>query len=84
MDWSQAVLQASLAIVKATHAFVDLYKIGRANYLKEITRTTDWRRYTIRMIELCNRLDVQHYIKKDLQVHLPAGYHNPLRVPQHH
>jgi hypothetical protein len=24
------------------------------------------------------------YIKRDLQRHLPAGYHNPLRVPQHH
>jgi hypothetical protein len=25
-----------------------------------------------------------HYIKRDLQGFLPAGYHNPLRVPQHH
>jgi len=36
-------VESSLAIVKATHGFVDFYKIGRANYLKEITRTTDWR-----------------------------------------
>jgi DNA repair photolyase len=77
-------VEASLAIVQATHRFVDLFKVGRANYVKEITRTTDWRDYTLRMIELLNRLGAQHYIKQDLQSFLPAGYPNPLRVPQHH
>jgi hypothetical protein len=77
-------IEASLAIVKATHPFVDLYKVGRANYLKEITRTTDWRDYTLRMIDLLGRLGKAHYIKKDLQSYLPRGYVNPLRVPQHH
>lgn len=77
-------VEASLEIVRATHGFVDLYKIGKANYLKEITRTTDWRDYTLRMIDLCQSLGVKHYIKRDLQEWLPAGYYNPLRVPQHH
>lgn len=76
-------VEASLEIVRETHGFVDLYKIGRANYLKEITRTTDWRDYTVRMIELCQSLGVRHYIKRDLQPYLPAGYHNPMRVEQH-
>lgn len=76
-------IEASLAIVEATHGFVDLYKVGRANYLKEITRTTDWRDYTLRMVDLLNRLGACHYIKKDLQPFLPAGYPNPLRVKQH-
>ena len=77
-------VDASLAIVRETHSYVDLFKIGRANYLGSITKTTDWRDYTLRMIELCQRLGVRHYIKKDLQPYLPAGYPNPLRVPQHH
>lgn len=77
-------VEASLAVVEATHGFVDLYKVGRANYLKEITRTTDWRDYTLRMIDLLNRLGKKHYIKLDLQPFLPADYYNPLRVPQHH
>jgi Radical SAM superfamily len=77
-------VDASLAIVQATHEFVDLLKIGRANYLKEITRTTDWESYTHRMIDLCNKLGVAHYIKRDLQPFLPKGYPNPLRVQQHH
>lgn len=76
-------LEASLAIVEATHEFVDLYKVGRVNYLP-MTQTTDWEGYTHRMIELLNRLGARHYIKKDLQKYLPPGYPNPLRVPQHH
>lgn len=77
-------VEASLAIVEATWPFVDLYKVGRANYLKEITRTTDWRDYTLRMIDVLQRRNKAHYIKADLQPYLPTGYANPLRVPQHH
>jgi DNA repair photolyase len=76
-------IEASLAIVEATHGFVELYKVGRVNYLP-MTKTTDWRDYTERMVELLNRLGSSHYIKKDLQSFLPTGYPNPLRVPQHH
>lgn len=74
---------SSLAIVEATHEFVDLYKIGQANYLP-MTKTTDWEDYTMRMLELVNRLGVKHYIKKDLQGYLPDGYHNPRYIDQHH
>lgn len=77
-------VESSLAVVDATYNFVDLYKVGRANYVKEITTTTDWRDYTLRMIDKLQRYGVKHYIKKDLQPYLPAGYHNPLRVEQHH
>lgn len=76
-------VEAGLAIVDATHGFVDLYKVGRANYVKAITKTTDWRDYTLRMVELLNRLGARHYIKRDLQPYLPPGYSNPLRVEQH-
>jgi DNA repair photolyase len=77
-------VEASLAVVAATHGVVDLYKVGRANYLKKITRTTDWRDYTLRMVDLLNRLGARHYIKRDLQPFLPPGYPNPLRIAQHH
>lgn len=74
---------SSLAIIEHTHGFVDLYKIGRANYLP-MTYTTDWQDYTLRILELVDRLGVKHYIKKDLQPYLPAGYHNPKYIDQHH
>lgn len=76
-------VEASLRIVGETYRFVNLYKVGRVNYIG-ITKTTDWRDYTHRMIALLGGLGVAHYIKKDLQPFLPAGYPNPLRVPQHH
>jgi DNA repair photolyase len=76
-------VDSSLAIVRETHSFVDLFKVGRVNYSR-LTKTTDWQDYTLRMIELLNQLGARHYIKKDLQPFLPVGYPNPLRVVQHH
>jgi len=75
--------ESSIDIVRRTHEYVDLFKIGRANYLP-MTNNTDWESYTHRMVELCNELGVRHYIKKDLQQYLPDGYYNPLRVQQFH
>lgn len=74
---------SSLSIVEHTHGFVDLYKIGRANYLP-MTASTDWEDYTLRIVETVQRLGVKHYIKHDLQKYLPAGYHNPKYITQHH
>jgi hypothetical protein len=76
-------VDSSLAIVEATHTFVDLYKVGQVNYLP-MTKTTDWRDYTERMTALLQRVGATHYVKRDLQGYLPAGYHNPLRVSQWH
>jgi DNA repair photolyase len=75
-------VEASIQIVRETYQFVDLYKIGRVNYLP-MTRTTDWDDYTHRMIDLCQSLGIKHYIKRDLQPYLPAGYYNPRRIAQH-
>jgi len=72
---------SSLAIIERTHQFVDLYKVGRANYLP-MTYTTDWGEYTQRILDLCARLGVRHYIKADLQPYLPDGYHNPRYIEQ--
>ncbi len=74
---------ASIAIVHATHTFVDLYKVGRVNYLP-MTKTTDWEAYTHDMIAVLGQVGAAHYIKQDLQPYLPPGYYNPLRVRQHH
>lgn len=75
--------EESLRIVRETHEFVDLYKIGRANYVPTVIKETDWRDYTLRIVELCQKVGARHYIKRSLQAHLPEGYPNPLRVPQH-
>ena len=76
-------VESSIEIVHRTHEFVDLYKIGRVNYIG-LTQTTDWESYTHRMIDTVQQLGVKHYFKKDLQSYLPTGYHNPMRIPQNH
>jgi DNA repair photolyase len=73
---------SSIAIIEKTHQFVDLFKIGRANYLP-MTNNTDWEDYTHRILEVVNRLGVKHYIKHDLQKYLPNGYYNPKYITQH-
>lgn len=75
-------VDASIQIVKETHHYVDMYKVGRVNYLP-ITKTTNWEEYTHRILETLNDVGAAHYIKRDLQGYLPPGYHNPLRRPQH-
>lgn len=73
--------ESSLEIIRRTHEYVDLYKIGRANYLP-MTTTTDWESYTHRIVDLVTELGVKHYIKKDLQKYLPARYPNPKYIQQ--
>jgi DNA repair photolyase len=74
-------IEASLQAIAATHEFVDLFKVGRMNYLD---LPIDWREFTLRALDLLSKYGSRFYIKKDLQPYLPAGTHNPLRIPQHH
>lgn len=73
--------ETTLEIIRRSHSFVDLYKIGRINYHRK-TRETDWREFTHRAIELFKELGANHYIKRDLQPFLPADYANPRYVTQ--
>lgn len=72
---------ATLEIIRQTHRFVDLYKIGRVNYVG-LTKTTDWRAFTADVLRVVAETGARHYIKRDLQPYLPVGYDNPMRVDQ--
>src|SRR5262249_26717493 len=73
--------EQTLAVIKESAPYVDLYKVGRINYHR-LTRVIDWRQFTDDVLRVLNDLGKKHYIKKDLQPYLPASYHNPLRVDQ--
>jgi DNA repair photolyase len=77
-------IKHTLAVIRATHEFVDLYKVGKSNYMGAVTNGPDWRDYTLRAIVALNKYNKPHYVKRDLQPFLPPGYPNPLRRPQHH
>lgn len=68
-------VEATLAIIRRTHSFVNLYKVGRINY-SGLTKKIDWREFTERVIELLAQTKSDHYIKQDLQPYLPSGYVN--------
>jgi DNA repair photolyase len=72
---------AALEIIRQTHTFVDLFKIGRANYIG-LTKTTDWKRFTEDILNVLAETGARYYIKRDLQPFLPAGFDNPMRVKQ--
>jgi pyruvate-formate lyase-activating enzyme len=74
-------LQHALDVVRETHSFVDLYKIGPPHYFPPLEEI-DWRDGVLRLIDLFTRFNVKSYFKRDLQRFLPRGYPNPLRVRQ--
>jgi DNA repair photolyase len=73
--------EATLDIIRETHKFVDLYKVGRINY-SPLTKRIDWREFTQSVVELLDETGSDRYVKEDLQPYLPEGYRNELRRPQ--
>lgn len=67
--------EQTLEIIRQTYRFVNLYKVGRINY-STLTKRTDWKAFTHRVIELFDKTGSEHYIKEDLQPYLPEGYQN--------
>jgi len=55
---------ATIEIIRRTHTFVDLYKVGRMNYCK---MKIDWNQFTQEVLAVLNEVGAKHYIKKDLQ-----------------
>lgn len=69
-------------IITETNGFVNHYKIGKANYIK-MKDEINWEQYTIEIVDLCLKLGVSFYIKKDLQEYIPTNLCNPMRIKQH-
>ena len=55
--------EVGLTIVRAMHGFGDLYKIGRGNKCGALTRTTDWRGYTLPMVDLLTQMRLRALYK---------------------
>lgn len=59
----------ALEIIRQTHEFVDLFKVGPLNYRPE-TKQVDWRKFGFEVIELLEKLGKKYYIKEDLKKYL--------------
>jgi len=72
---------AALEIISQTHTFVDLYKIGKINYIETLPANLrnevsdiDWKTFALNAIELLNTVNVPYYIKDSLLPYLPPGF----------
>lgn len=59
--------EQTLELIRQTHLFVDLYKVGKLNYAKS---DVDWRMFGTRALKTLQQLDKKYYIKADLAKHL--------------
>ena len=71
----------ALQIIRRTHEFVDLYKVGKLNYentlpghLRSLVDHIDWRAFGIAAVDLLRSLGKSYYVKKDLAAFLPPEY----------
>jgi DNA repair photolyase len=57
----------TLELIERTLGYVDLYKLGTLNYVKN---DTDWKRFARDAVNLCERAGVKYLLKKDLEKYL--------------
>lgn len=69
----------ALEIIRRTHRFVDLYKVGRWNYHADAKRI-DWERFAHDATALLDTLGKRYYVKRDLACFLTPQHQSPLRV----
>jgi len=59
---------ATIEIIRQTHGFVDLYKVGKINY-HSIEKTVDWSKFLKNVKTILEAYGSNYYIKKDLRVY---------------
>lgn len=67
----------SLEIIKETHTFVDLFKVGKLNYAEKLpepfksqVKDIDWHKFAKNAITTLEEYGCKYYIKKDLRRYL--------------
>ncbi len=64
----------SLDIIRETHEYVDLYKIGKINHDPGREASIDWLRFAWQAVTLCERFGVRYYVKKDLAAYCDFAF----------
>jgi DNA repair photolyase len=60
----------TLKIIEQTHEFVDLYKVGKLNYVQS---KINWRDFALKAIEVLEKFGKNYYVKNDLRMYLFDG-----------
>ena len=61
--------QEALKVIRQVHAYADLVKIGKLNYMQP-ENPIDWKQFTLDAVALCQQLGQEYMIKDDLKKYL--------------
>jgi len=57
----------ALAVIRLAHPFVDFWKVGKLNHMKDVEAQVDWRQFRTDAETLLNKLGAKYYLKDDLR-----------------
>ena len=57
----------ALAVIKKSYKYVDFWKVGKLNHMKEVESKVDWKKFRMDVSSLLDRLGANYYIKEDLR-----------------
>jgi DNA repair photolyase len=57
----------ALALIQEAHSYVNFWKIGKLNHMKEIEEKIDWGEFLIEVESLLKSFNSKYYIKNDLR-----------------
>jgi len=57
----------ALAVIPMAHPYVNFWKVGKLNHMKEYERTVDWGKFLFDAETLLTKIGARYYIKKDLR-----------------
>jgi DNA repair photolyase len=63
----------ALGVIQIASPFVDFWKVGKLNHMKDVEQHVDWAKFLSDSEDLLKKLNVKYYIKNDLRA---FGIHN--------
>jgi DNA repair photolyase len=59
--------EQALDVIRTAHPFVDFWKVGKLNHMKDVERGVDWVKFLFDVEELLLKHGARYYIKNDLR-----------------
>ena len=59
--------EQALAVIRKASSYVDFWKVGKLNHMKEVENLVDWRQFHTDVVKLLDSLGAKYYIKADLR-----------------
>lgn len=59
--------EQALRVISEIAPYVDFWKVGKLNHMKEIECQIDWHQFHLDVVELLQNINAKYYIKEDLK-----------------